>query len=355
MNLSGEDDIPVDGHEHGSDVSGSDTDEAGSEASHVTSSATSCEAYTSSPWFLDAKYGRYWRHEERVRRWFQQHTEARSESRRRHMEEFRAWCTSASDYHRSMAAWMQTMGSYYSRWYSLWLQTNGYSATCDMETLDDSSARKRRHHVMAGSRAQSTSPGYQRSRTVSQQSGVSLPSSAGPASKRHRSKSKKKGRRARLKSKREAKVAARSVDHADGGVGESGEVFEMEITDDMLDFFVKSAKHRLERDAVKEGSTGDEDQDYVNLADITQVTSASTRPTVLPPGERPGVKRTSEMKHLYGSGAALIHGMETAMQLNFDRNCDRQQPRLWPNIPISIKFRIQPRPLQELQALSVTS
>lgn len=56
------------------------------------------------------------------------------------------------------------------------------------------------------------------------------------------------------------------------------------------------------------------------------------------PKERPGVRRTFEMKQLYGIDAAKIHGMETAMQLTFDRNCDRLQPKLWPIMPFKIKF-----------------
>ena len=68
------------------------------------------------------------------------------------------------------------------------------------------------------------------------------------------------------------------------------------------------------------------------------VEAGKNKATVLPPAERPGVKRTSEMKLLYGNGAAMIHGMETAMQLTFDRNCDIKQPKLWPQLPLNIKF-----------------
>ena len=68
------------------------------------------------------------------------------------------------------------------------------------------------------------------------------------------------------------------------------------------------------------------------------VESGKNKATVLPPSERPGVKRTAEMKLLYGKGAAMIHGMETAMQLTFDRNCDMKQPKLWPHLPLNIKF-----------------
>ena len=62
------------------------------------------------------------------------------------------------------------------------------------------------------------------------------------------------------------------------------------------------------------------------------------RTTAQAPTERPGVRRTAEMKGLYGNSAAMIHGMETALQLNFDRNCDLKTPRLWPHLPLNIVF-----------------
>ena len=60
--------------------------------------------------------------------------------------------------------------------------------------------------------------------------------------------------------------------------------------------------------------------------------------TAAAPTERPGSKRTSEMRLLYGKGAAMIHGMETALQMNFDRNLDVLQPSLWPNMPFRVIF-----------------
>lgn len=60
--------------------------------------------------------------------------------------------------------------------------------------------------------------------------------------------------------------------------------------------------------------------------------------TTQAPTERPGARRTQEMKLLYGKGAAMIHGMETAMQMTYDRNTDILQPKLWPNMPLKIVF-----------------
>jgi hypothetical protein len=57
---------------------------------------------------------------------------------------------------------------------------------------------------------------------------------------------------------------------------------------------------------------------------------------VLPPRKQVGLQRTEEMKLMYGEAAPMILGMETAMQLSFDRNCDLRQPKLWPNIPFKL-------------------
>ena len=58
------------------------------------------------------------------------------------------------------------------------------------------------------------------------------------------------------------------------------------------------------------------------------------------PKERPGSRRTTEMKQLCGKGAAVIRGMETAIQMTFDRNKDLKQPKLWPNMCDRVRFFI---------------
>ncbi|XP_006816967.1 gem-associated protein 8-like [Saccoglossus kowalevskii] len=76
---------------------------------------------------------------------------------------------------------------------------------------------------------------------------------------------------------------------------DEGDNFEMEVSHEMKEFFAKSEKHRKERN--KE--------------------NAFVAPRIL-----------------YGKDAAVIHGMETALQLQFDRNCDKKQPKIWPTIPL---------------------
>ena len=46
------------------------------------------------------------------------------------------------------------------------------------------------------------------------------------------------------------------------------------------------------------------------------------------------------MTKLYGKGAAMIHGMETAIQMSYDRTADIQQPKFWPNMPLKIVFSL---------------
>ncbi|XP_033742472.1 gem-associated protein 8-like [Pecten maximus] len=111
------------------------------------------------------------------------------------------------------------------------------------------------------------------------------------------------------------------------------EVFEMEITDDMVEFFAKSEQHKKERDAQKTHKEQEE-----NRLDLEGAKATKRAPTTAAPHERPGVRRTQEMLVLYGKGAAMVHGMETAMQMSYDRNMDILQPKYWPNMPLKITF-----------------
>ncbi|XP_035825445.1 uncharacterized protein LOC101864458 [Aplysia californica] len=116
----------------------------------------------------------------------------------------------------------------------------------------------------------------------------------------------------------------------------SDEEMKMEITDEMVEFFTTSYKHKMERDTKKkmEGKSEEEDA-HVN---IDQVVSGQQAPSTSAPAEQPGLRRTAELKYLYGTDAPMIHGMETALQLTFDRVSDKCQPKLWPNMPLKINF-----------------
>ncbi|WAQ98161.1 GEMI8-like protein [Mya arenaria] len=128
--------------------------------------------------------------------------------------------------------------------------------------------------------------------------------------------SKSRPRRRRGGKKKSKNKANSDINSTTPDAGTTGSEIEMEITQDMIDFFAKSDEHRRQR--VKVGG--------------------ERVPTVDAPKERPGARRTAEMKLLYGKGAAMIHGMETALQMAFDRNTDTKQPRVWPNMPLKIVF-----------------
>ncbi|XP_070554444.1 gem-associated protein 8-like [Ptychodera flava] len=120
-------------------------------------------------------------------------------------------------------------------------------------------------------------------------------------------------------------------------VSEDSQDMEMEVSQEMKEFFAKSEQHREQRkkeiEDLKQKIFSGKEQDYINAEDMykSSVSTSHEAPT-----ERPGQRRRTEMKMLYGEDAAMIHGMETALQLQFDRNYDRKQPKLWPTIPFKL-------------------
>lgn len=104
----------------------------------------------------------------------------------------------------------------------------------------------------------------------------------------------------------------------------------MEITDELRQYFAETERHReerrrqqqLEAERLNEYVNADHDLYYNN------------RRTIEPPTERPDERRQAEMKRLYGNSAAKILAMETAVQLSFDKHCDRKHPKYWPVIPL---------------------
>ncbi|XP_012585736.1 PREDICTED: gem-associated protein 8 [Condylura cristata] len=108
------------------------------------------------------------------------------------------------------------------------------------------------------------------------------------------------------------------------------DVSNMEITDELREYFAETERHREER---RRQQLLDEARlnDYV-YADHDLY--HSQRRSVEPPTERPGERRQAEMKRLYGDSAAKIQAMEAAVQLSFDKHCDRKRPKYWPVIPL---------------------
>lgn len=103
--------------------------------------------------------------------------------------------------------------------------------------------------------------------------------------------------------------------------------FEFQITEEMMDFFEQSIRHKMElqKEREKEKKAAEKlksDSDDGNA--------------IQPPRKQVGLQKRRQMELMYGKAAPMIMGMETAMQLTFDRNCDLKQPKLWPNIPLKL-------------------
>ncbi|XP_062038961.1 gem-associated protein 8 [Lepus europaeus] len=104
----------------------------------------------------------------------------------------------------------------------------------------------------------------------------------------------------------------------------------MEITEELRQYFATTERHREERRRQQQLDAARLD-DYV---DADHDLYRDTRRSAEPPTERPGERRRAEMELLYGEGAAKIQAMEAALQLAFDRRCDRRLPKYWPVIPL---------------------
>lgn len=111
------------------------------------------------------------------------------------------------------------------------------------------------------------------------------------------------------------------------------DVSNMEISEELRQYFAQTEKHREE--LKKQQQMEAEEHDSYVLAD-QDLHRTSWRGSAAPPLERPGERRGAEMKKLYGKDSAKIMAMEAAMQLTFDRNCDRKQPKYWPVIPFKL-------------------
>ncbi|NXH17892.1 GEMI8 protein, partial [Bucco capensis] len=132
---------------------------------------------------------------------------------------------------------------------------------------------------------------------------------------------------------RERKDADRDSEMEEGSESEEEieyDLSDMEITEELRQFFAQTERHREE---LRRQQQLEDEQQYVEAdQDLHRRMERSAQP----PTERPGERRTAEMKKLYGAEAAKIQAMEAAMQLIFDRNCDKKQPKYWPIIPLKL-------------------
>ncbi|XP_075813421.1 gem-associated protein 8 [Microtus pennsylvanicus] len=104
----------------------------------------------------------------------------------------------------------------------------------------------------------------------------------------------------------------------------------MEITEELRQYFAETERHREERRRQQQLEAERLD-DYVNADHgLYYNHHRSTEP----PLEKPGERRQTEMKRLYGDSAPKILAMEAAVQMSFDKYCDKKQPKYWPVIPL---------------------
>ncbi|KAM5196935.1 gem-associated protein 8 isoform 1-T2 [Hipposideros larvatus] len=117
---------------------------------------------------------------------------------------------------------------------------------------------------------------------------------------------------------------------SDSNEGVECDLSNMEITEELRQYFAETERHREERRRQQQLDDA-RLEDYVNADhDLYYSTSFSAES----PSERPGERRQAEMKRLYGEDAAKIQAMEAAVQLSFDKYFDQKRPKYWPVIPL---------------------
>jgi len=116
----------------------------------------------------------------------------------------------------------------------------------------------------------------------------------------------------------------------EGDTESNDENIEMEIPDEMLDFFVQSMKHKQERRLIDDSA----EVEYINEEELPiEARSVDVHGLNIPDPENVSNK-FKDYENLYGRNAPRIQAMETAMQCTFHRICDRKQPKFWPNMPL---------------------
>lgn len=295
------------------------------------------------PWYQDPHFSRYWSHYDQCMNWMRTHNETQ---RPPQGNEYLQWCQSMASYHTQCAEWMHRCSMY-------WMQAAQKCFT--QPSVTATHAPSERHRQRASRRARSPATASDTGDSTTQ----SPPKKSRKARKRKRQHKKRKEKQRLAIQKKKTKsgrllfsdledipsdlefVLDLSGD-LESGCGVDGVEYHMEITEEMLEFFAQSAKHKQERDAKKKATddntveSKDREEDFTDLACVSAHRAMAT--STAAPREQPGVRRSGEMGKIYGTGAPMIHAMETAMQLTYHRNCDRKQPKLWPNLPLNIKF-----------------
>ncbi|XP_012861951.2 gem-associated protein 8, partial [Echinops telfairi] len=104
----------------------------------------------------------------------------------------------------------------------------------------------------------------------------------------------------------------------------------MQITPELREYFEQTERHKEERRRLQQL----EDERLSEYVNADHDLYFSNHRSVEPPSGRPDERRQAEMKRLYGESATKIMAMEAAVQLSFNKLCDRKRPKYWPVIPL---------------------
>ncbi|XP_068956727.1 gem-associated protein 8 isoform X2 [Petaurus breviceps papuanus] len=228
----------------------------------------------SEPWYSQQAYARYWQHYNQAMKWM-----------RRHQNAYRT-----------------AMLSFYN---SPWYLSNFIPSSRYADWGGDDQSAKEYHSSSHGWHRRSQYPGW------AQQ----------PPSNTHIYQ---------MTTKEEEVSSTEEESDSDGEI--ECDLSNMEITEELRQYFAETERHREELKRQQQLETEHQDVYVEADHDLHPTTGRS----VQPPSERPGERRMVEMKKLYGESAAKIQAMETAMQLTFDKNCDKKQPKYWPVIPLKL-------------------
>ncbi|NWR31525.1 GEMI8 protein, partial [Tachuris rubrigastra] len=231
------------------------------------------------PWYCQKVYTRYWKHYNLAMRWMRRHQKAY----RKAMESF---------YHLPWHPPAASPSSHYSDWHGNDLpHTQNYSTRC----------QPRGRAPYRGGAQQCT--GANRGREDAEEDS---------------------------EMEEDAERDSRMEEDSESEGEIEYDLSNMEITEELRQFFAETERHREE---LRRQQQLEAEDPYV---EADQDLHRRTERSVEPPTERPGERRMAEMKKLYGADAAKIQAMEAAMQLIFDRNCDKKQPKYWPIIPLKL-------------------
>lgn len=123
--------------------------------------------------------------------------------------------------------------------------------------------------------------------------------------------------------------------------------FSLEMENSMLRLHLRNvyAQRIEEYEKSKDWQRGEQNNLAYSKNDVAQQfdeTGNSNTPKEVPdkknvvPKEPIGKNRLKEMEKIYGDMAPKIMGMETAMELNYQRHAEKGSHIYWPNIPLKL-------------------